>query len=122
MRWFLLFLMFPNICFADVVYHSTSKVAEKKLARKVYPLRGSWWTGCDSWQHLAVGEHTGKFDPTWLASLSNEELQSLHSDDHEKKVKWDFVVRPAVQKVQTGKQVQMRWSVRTDCPNGRCPK
>ena len=123
MKWKLLLLvLLPSTCFADVVYHAPATAEKKAVVRKGYPIRSSWWTGCGSWQHLAVGEHIGKFDQTWLKSLSNEEIQSLHSDDHEKRVKWEFVVRPQVQKVQATTQPQMRLSVRTDCPNGKCPK
>lgn len=60
-----------------------------------YPLRASssWWSGCSSWQHLTGSEHTGKFNRDWLRSLSWAELQSLHSDDHDGKVKWSYVMR-----------------------------
>lgn len=59
-----------------------------------YPIRGGWWTGCPNWTHLTIGEHTGKFDHAWLAALSNAEVQSLHSDDHEGRVKWAYAKRP----------------------------
>lgn len=58
-----------------------------------YPLRGNWWSGCPNWTHLTVGPHKGKFDPEWLKGLSNPEIQSLHSDDHDGRVKWEFAVR-----------------------------
>ena len=60
------------------------------LAAK-YPIRGSWWSGCRNWQHLTKGQHAGKFDPAYLQSLSWEELQSLHSDHHEGRTKWQYV-------------------------------
>jgi hypothetical protein len=57
-----------------------------------YPPRGSLWSGCRNWQHLAYASaHRGKFDVKWLQSLSYYELQSLHSDDHERRVHWDKV-------------------------------
>jgi len=56
-----------------------------------YPIRGNWWSGCGSWQHLTQGEHRGKFDPAWLSRLSWAEIQSLHSDDHDHRVKWQYV-------------------------------
>ena len=88
-------------------------IVQAAPVRIAYPLRRSWWSGCGSWQHLTVGEHRGKFDHAWLASLTWSEVQSLHSDDHEGRVKWKYVVRPAaaaapVQRVQ-------------GCPNGQCP-
>jgi hypothetical protein len=59
-----------------------------------YPLRSplSYWThkGVTSRseliQHLQQGQHAGKFRPEWLATLSNDELESLHSDDHDHKL------------------------------------
>jgi hypothetical protein len=64
--------------------------------RTHYPIRGHWWTGCKSWRHLTQGEHAGKFDPAWLQSLSWSELQSVHSDDHDHRVHWQFVQRPTI--------------------------
>lgn len=64
-----------------------------------YPVRGNWWTGCPGWQHLATGEHAGKFDNVWLTTLSWAELQSLHSDDHEGRVNWSRVQRPIARRV-----------------------
>lgn len=61
----------------------------------VYPLRPdwTWWTGCGHWAHMTGGVHGGKFAARWLSLLNWAELQSLHSDDHEHKVKWNFVPR-----------------------------
>lgn len=60
-----------------------------------YPVRPSrtWWSGCHSWVHLNSGEHRGKFNPDWLRRLDWPELQSLHSDDHDNRTKWQYVVR-----------------------------
>lgn len=82
-----------------------------------YPIRGRWWSGCGNWRHLTVGRHAGKFDHAWLQSLSNEELQSLHSDDHEGRTKWEYVVRPT-------KTVQPKATSppSSDCPSGNCPQ
>lgn len=76
-----------------------------------YPLRGSWWSGCGNWQHMTTGEHRGKFDIEWLKSLSYAELQSLHSDAHDGKVKELFVKRP------TGFS-----NPKSGCPGGVCPQ
>lgn len=66
--------------------------------RAGYPLRSSWWTHPgEVHAHLLVGEHAGKFDPTWLMSLSNAEAEALHSDDHEGRLKTEYVKRSAVQ-------------------------
>lgn len=81
-----------------------------------YPIRRNWWSGCGNWRHLTVGPHAGKFDHTWLQSLSNEELQSLHSDDHEGRTKWEYVVRP-----QQAVQPKATAPPRANCPTGDCP-
>lgn len=78
-----------------------------------YPLRSSYWSGCPNWTHLTVGPHRGKFDSEWLKGLSNPELQSLHADDHEGRVKWDFVVR--------GEGSAAKAPAMQNCPPGGCP-
>lgn len=83
-----------------------------------YPLRSSWWSGCGSWRHLASGEHAGKFDPDWLAQLSHAEVQSLHSDDHERRVRWEFTVRPK----PTAKIPTVKGPAASGCPGGVCPR
>lgn len=77
-----------------------------------YPIRANVWTGCSHWTHMDQGEHRGKFDREWLKGLTWNELQSLHADDHEGRVKWQFAHRPF-----RGVQVVSL----QDCPNGQCP-
>ncbi len=53
-----------------------------------YPLRQNLCSGLpknklDAVVHLSTGEHAGKYDLKWLARLTWDELNSLHSDDHE---------------------------------------
>lgn len=53
-----------------------------------YPLREKLWSGLPKDRlgavvHLSTGEHAGKYDLKWLATLRWDELNSLHSDDHE---------------------------------------
>ena len=62
-----------------------------------YPTRTSWWTVGKKHPekdgmvtHLSGGPHKEKFDLAWLETLTRDELHSLHSDDHEKKVNWDY--------------------------------
>ena len=62
-----------------------------------YPTRTSWWTVGKKHPekegmvtHLSGGPHKKKFDLAWLETLTRDELHSLHSDDHEKKVNWDY--------------------------------
>lgn len=46
---------------------------------------------CDGWHHLLESPHAHyNFDPKWLKSLSNDEIQSLHSDAHENRVNWNY--------------------------------
>lgn len=71
------------------VVDSPAKQAPKPKAK--YPIRSGWWTGMSSYKHLLTGIHAGNFNEDWLKSLSYEELQSLHSDHHEGKVKWHYV-------------------------------
>lgn len=60
-----------------------------------YPVRDSrtWWshpgqrTKENIINHLMSGEHGGKFRRDMLEKMTLQELESLHSDDHEKKVK-----------------------------------
>lgn len=69
-------------------------VGQAPAGKRGYPTRGRWWSGCANWQHMTRGEHAGKYDHDWLKSLTWQELQSLHSDDHEGRVKQQYVVRP----------------------------
>ncbi len=61
-------------------------------AKTGYPVRGNWWTHPgEIHAHLMSGEHRGKWTAEWVRSLTNAEAESLHSDDHEGRVKWDYV-------------------------------
>lgn len=94
-----------------------------------YPIRGSWWTGCSSWHHMTQGEHAGKFNADWLKSLSWSELQSLHSDDHEHRVKVNYINRtpvavsspPVVSSKPKKKSVGLFGQRGYYCPSGNCP-
>lgn len=96
-----------------------------------YPIRpkSTWWTGCSDWTHLANGKHVGKFPIEWLQTLSNAEVQSLHSDDHENKVNWDYVPGRSTKATQTENvdaiapipTVIYNSPIQSNCPNGNCP-
>lgn len=81
--------------------NASAVVSQRTVTRTHYPIRppSTWWTGCDSWRHLTIGEHTGQFDSVWLQSLSWNELQSLHSDAHDGRIRWASVVRNAGRRV-----------------------
>lgn len=91
-----------------------------------YPLRGGWWTvnqyparansPSRSYiiRHLtAGGVHAGKFAADWLASLSIPELHSLHSDDHEGHIRWNYVNKYGEAKPAT--------LARSETPSKPCP-
>lgn len=86
-----------------------------------YPIRSRWWSGCGSWRHLTVGQHAGLFDHAWLASLTNEEVQSLHSDHHEGRTKWEYVVRAKPQEKPVDKPAPKQTTAQSRCPGGNCP-
>ena len=67
-----------------------------------YPTRTRWWTVNGKHpekegmvEHLSGGPHKDQFDLAWLETLTREELHALHSDDHEKKVNWDYARKPS---------------------------
>lgn len=107
----------------DVTAPAPAETEEPEYGYPSYPVRGNWWSGCPDWRHLTVGEHVGKFDPTWLSQLSNAEVQSLHSDDHENKVQWDFVVRGVkpTPPAQAKAPAKAPAKATSDCPGGFCP-
>ena len=61
-----------------------------------YPTRGGLWSFPGSGKtalinHLMSGRHAGKFSKKWLETLSLSSLSSLHSDDHEGRVKYQYI-------------------------------
>lgn len=99
-----------------------------------YPLRARWWShpGPSTHEnlvlHLSTGEHVGKFDSRWLATLSVAQLESLHSDDHEGRVDWTYAQRPppvpqqaAQHAAQPAKATSRgRWETLKICRGGVC--
>lgn len=82
------------------------------VRRLIYPVRPkeTWWTNCPTdkpglIEHLTSGAHAGRFDKSWLQTLTIEELQSLHSDNHDFTTRWDAVVQPKPTAIAT-KQTQ----------------
>ena len=109
-----------------------------------YPLRGNYWSVGSNWSpsrgqviyHLQHGVHAGKFSRSYLGQLDWRELQSLHSDDHESRVKWASVEKSVttprstrtVEKVYTqnytapkNRFFYRRSRSRGGCPGGNCP-
>lgn len=82
-----------------------------------YPQRSNNWThpGTDKAgliNHLMTHpNHGGKFDSTMLLGLDYRELESLHSDDHEGRVK----------PVQVAAIKSSSPPAAVTCPNGSCP-
>jgi hypothetical protein len=123
---------------------ATPAVKPVPATKAGYPVRPKteWWDAGSSWvngqkvrtwatwQHLAGGEHKGKFPTDWLQGLSFDELQSLHSDDHEGRVKWDSVpghgpatpaAKPAPPTPVPASFVLPSFGGST-CPGGNCPQ
>ncbi len=129
---------------------SQTQVAFDVLAAKDigYPIRGNYWSVGSNWSpsksqviyHLLYGgQHAGKFSKSYLDQLSWNELQSLHSDDHEANVKWASVqkIGPArttkkttaprsqsasyQQYTKPRRAFKRRSRFRSGCPSGSCP-
>lgn len=70
-------------------------VEPEKVVRSGYPVRPqkNYWShpgviGREQLiKHLQQGFHAGKFDPEWLEAMTIDELESLHSDDHDRVLK-----------------------------------
>lgn len=83
-------------------YTVTVKVPVESAAKTNWPnyptspRQNPWTQGGRhvTWRHLTSGDHAGKFSSAWLQTLSQSEVEQLHADDHENKVKWAYVVRP----------------------------
>jgi uncharacterized protein (DUF983 family) len=104
-----------------VITPDVPEVTPQPEERVHYPIRSRWWSGCGSWRHLTVGQHAGLFDSAWLASLTHEEVQSLHSDHHEGRTKWEYVVRPQPAAKPVDKSAPQPTASRSNCPGGNCP-
>lgn len=74
-------------------------VVQAEPVRTGYPVHaGVRWTGPDGRFGSATAghlsghpNHANKFPADWLKTLSHAEIQSLHDDDHDGKVKWEYV-------------------------------
>lgn len=71
-------------------------IATKTGGYPTIPKQKPWTQGGKkiTWQHLLEGQHRKEnFDPGWLKTLSEEEIQQIHADCHENKLKTEYVVR-----------------------------
>ena len=101
---------FPTVIFVDGQGTQRGKlvglVSADKLAAAIqefsesrdayYPARGGWWTLRNKTigaSHLITHPmHAWRnYDPGWIKQLSHDEQNSLHSDDHEHKLKNEYV-------------------------------
>ncbi len=95
------------------------KLEVPKGVRTGYPLRSSWWTHPDEIHaHLKTGEHSGKWMNWWVDSLTAAQAESLHSDDHEGRVRWEYVPKAVAKPVSVAYTLPASMS---SCPNGNCP-
>lgn len=71
-------------------------------ARVGYPVRGNLWTHPGRiHDHLLTGEHAGKWSADWIRGLTVLEAESLHSDNHEGRVQWEYVPKRVVKQSLT---------------------
>lgn len=95
-----------------------------------YPLTGGWWSVEGHWNpskaflisHLTRhSNHASRFAKrrAWLETLSIAELQSVHTDDHTNRLKWNYIERQASSIPATSKVVYQ--STCPNCPNYRSP-
>lgn len=75
---------------------SVERVLKTRKTSATYPSRGGWWTSpahtrAELIAHLQQGQHAGKFPGAFLEALTWEQLNSLHSDDHEGAVAWSTI-------------------------------
>lgn len=111
-----MFLMLAFVCGADPtftvenrcppVFAVANKCPAPVAVRTGYPVRGSWWSGCPDWTHLTRGEHAGQFPAEWLKTLTYTEVQSVHSDAHEGKVRWEYVPGRTTKKLEARASIE----------------
>lgn len=86
-----------------------------------YPARGGtrYWVYVNgvryhaSVEHLSQGEHAGDFDVAWLRTLSQEDLDWLHSHAHSGTVQEKYVRRPT--KPAAVQSTGWHWEYRKVC-------
>jgi hypothetical protein len=86
-----------------------------------YPTRGGHWTHSDPdlIHHLQThGNHAADFRGVDLSKFSREELEAMHSDDHEGRLKRQYLAPTTTRvPVTTARATQTS----AYCPSGRCP-
>lgn len=121
-----------------------------------YPVHANRWNVLGDWNpsrakliaHLQEhSNHAGKFDLGWLNTLSVEQLKSLHSDDHDGRVRTAYLPPPQSQSPKAEKSAgreaygtrdgrpagpvgstihwvfgDPRYRSSSSCPNGKCPR
>lgn len=90
-------------------------VTVKPVAHRGYPHRATWWTHPGNIRQHFMATHAARFDQAWLAQLTDYELECLHSDIHEGRVKSQavYAVQAAPKQAATGRWVKV-------CRNGVC--
>lgn len=87
-----------------------------------YPVRGNLWSHPGNVHaHLKSGQHAGKWSSAWIDSLTRQEAESLHSDDHEGRVKWSYVergVKPVPGVISTITSPAPVYTLPQFCPTG----
>ena len=110
---------------------STGMSASYPLNNGSVKINGRTPTRSQLIKHLQGGEHGGKFAAGWLESLSYQELDSLHYDDHGfggSRVKWQHIPQYSTEPQRVTVQPTTPWNngytIQTSngyCPTGMCP-
>lgn len=96
-----------------------AKVVKAEPKFTGYPVRGNLWSHPGNIHaHLKTGEHRGKWPSVWIDSLTVAQAESLHSDDHEGRVKWQYVPKAVVEAPAVRYTLPSSYST---CPTGNCP-
>jgi hypothetical protein len=113
-----------------------------------YPIRSGYWSVGSNWNptreeviyHLKYNpNHSVKFKNKYLGDKTLAELQSMHSDHHEGRLKTEYLnkTKPKIKVREVSKKEEVittpqrqtlsifntgRRVARSSCPNGRCPR
>jgi hypothetical protein len=107
-----------NLCppALTVSNHCPAPVAAIKTGYPVHPTR--WTYPGEIHSHLKSGQHSGKWPAWWIDTLTRQQAESLHDDDHEGRVKWDFVSGRASTKTTSPSPPPVVRSLPAYCPPG----
>lgn len=112
---------FPGTKYLGERYNAVATRREvEQSSTRGYPIRSGYWNhpGSDG-DHLLTGQHAGKWPRWWIEGLSHAERESLHADDHEGRVKWEYVPKEA-KPTATASRREPMYERRTVCDGKGC--